>query len=278
MRFASAAVAGCCAALLALPAAGQNVPNLVDHDALHVCADPGFLPFSDEQGQGFENHVASIVAKALDVPVEYTWYPESSGFLRNTLLAHKCDVVMSLPSGGGEAETTPAYYRTGYMIVTRAADPVAATTLADPSVAALRFGVVAGTPPADLLVAHDLIGQAKVYPLVVDTRHDSPALTMMHDVADGRIDAGLVWGPFAGWAIAHEHLKLRAAFLQSEPGHPRMDYAIAMGVRPNEDQWANRLAKVIWSHQADIKATLVSAGVPLLDTQNRPVFVPSPSP
>lgn len=266
-----------CAALGAgtmVPAAAQNVPDLVAHDTLRVCADPHLLPFSNDRGEGFENHIATRLAKALGEALTYVWYPESSGFLRNTLGAQRCDVVMGLPSGGGEATTTPAYYHTGYVVVTRAADHIAATSLSDPVFATLRLGVIAGTPPSDLLLAHDLMGQATIYQLVVDTRHDSPSLAMMDDVASGRIDAGLVWGPYAGWAVTHEGLKLHIAFLQAEPGHPRLDYTIGMGVRPNETQWARQLAAVASAQKAEIEHDLIEAGVPLLDSRNQPLFMP----
>ena len=257
------------------PAMAQSAPDLVTRDALRVCADPGFLPFSNDRGEGFENRIADVIGSALGLPVSYVWYPQTSGFLRNTLFAQRCDVVMGLTSGGGEAATTPAMYRTGYMIVTRAADGILATSLGDPALAALKFGVIGRTPPADLLLAHELIPQTKVYPLLVDTRHDSPAMEMMHDVAEGRIDVGLVWGPFAGWAITHQGLKLRAAFLDAEPGNPRLDYAIGMGVRPGDTAWAQELAGAAKAHQAEIQAILVDAGVPLLDAQGKALSLPS---
>jgi quinoprotein dehydrogenase-associated probable ABC transporter substrate-binding protein len=271
MRLLSAiAMVACVLAASRVPAAGQNVPDLVARDSLRVCSDPSFLPFSNDRGEGFENQIANVVAQALGIPLSYTWYPQSAGFLRRTLLAQQCDVVMGIASGGGEVATTPAYYHTGYMIVTRTADGITATSLADPVFATLRIGVVAATPPSDLLLAHNLMPRAKVYPLLVDTRHDSPALGMMHDVAEARIDAGLIWGPFAGWAIKHEGLKLSAVFLEAEKGHPRLDYAIGMGVRPSDTEWANRLATVTRGHRAQIEQILVDAGIPLLDPQFRP--------
>ena len=262
-------------AATAPPAATQNLPDLVTRDALRVCADPGFLPFSNDRGEGFENRIAEVIGKALDLPVSYTWYPQTSGFLRNTLFAQRCDVVMGLTSGGGEAATTPAMYRTGYMLVTRSADGLAATSLGDPALAELRFGVIGRTPPADLLLAHDLITRTKVYPLIVDTRRDSPAMDMMRDVAEGRIDVGLVWGPFAGWAVTHLGLPLRAAFLEAKAGHPRLDYALAMGVRPGDTAWSQQLAAAAREHAPEIQKILVDAGVPLLDAQGKILSLPT---
>lgn len=268
-----AAVVACLLGATAMPAIAQSVPDLVARDKLRVCSDPGFLPFSNDRGEGFENHLAELLGSTLHLPVSYTWYPQTSGFLRNTLLAQRCDMVMGINSGGGEVATTPAYYHSGYMIVTRAADGMTATSLADPALATLRFGIVAATPPTDLLVAHDLMPQTTIYPLLVDTRSDAPAMDMMRDVADGRIDVGLVWGPFAGWAIV-QGLPLHAEFLASEPGHPRLDYAIGMGVRPGDTEWAHRLAVTAQGRQAEIHQILIEAGVPLLDSQGRTLSLP----
>ena len=256
------------------PARAQNTPDLVARDALRVCSDPHLLPFSNDRGEGFENRIATTIGSALKLPVAYTWYPQTSGFLRKTLMAGSCDVVMGVTSNGGDLQTTPAYYRTGYMIVTRASDHVTATSVGDPALATLRFGVVAATPPSDLLVAHDLIPQTRIYPLVVDTRTASPAMDMMHDVAEGRIDAGLVWGPYAGWAI-HSGLALHAAFIQPEPGQPRLDYDIGMGVRPADTQWAHTLSQAARQQQGAIRQILMDADVPLLDASGKPLFVPS---
>ncbi len=274
MRRMGTSVVALLCGLAGLPAFAQDPPDLVARDALRVCADPGFLPFSNDRDEGFENEIAEIIGKSLNLAVVYTWYPQTSGFLRNTLFAQRCDVVMGLTSGGGEAATTPAMYRTGYMLVTRTSDGIRATSLADPALATLRFGVIGRTPPADLLLAHDLIARTKVYPLIVDTRRDSPAMDMMRDVAGGEIDVGLVWGPFAGWAITHGGLKLRAAFLEAEPGHPRLDYAIGMGVRPGDAAWAQQLAAAARAHSSDIQKVLIDAGIPLLDAQGKTLSLP----
>src|SRR5262245_58429290 len=74
------------------PAAAASA-EAVDHSALRVCADPNNLPFSNKQGEGYENKIAELLAKDLGVPVQYTYYPDSVGFIRNTLRARKCDIV-----------------------------------------------------------------------------------------------------------------------------------------------------------------------------------------
>jgi quinoprotein dehydrogenase-associated probable ABC transporter substrate-binding protein len=263
------------AAVLCLMAASgqafaQATSDLVTRDALRVCADPRDLPFSDQQQAGFENKIADLFGKKLNLPVSYVWYPATVGFVRNTLAAHRCDIVMGTVAGGEMMDTTNAYYHTGYMIVTRSADHIDATSLADPVFAGKRLGLIAGTPPTDLVIRHHLMGHTTSYALVVDTRHEAPSHEMLVDLAAGKIDAGLLWGPFAGYYIKQDHLPLHAVFLQAEPGAPRLDYRIAMGVRPNEITWRRTLNGLISSNQTAIQAILADYGIPELDEQGHP--------
>ena len=66
-------------------AASAQVADLVDRSAFRVCADPANAPLSMQDGSGFENKVAELIAASLGVPVEYTWFPQAVGFTRNTL-------------------------------------------------------------------------------------------------------------------------------------------------------------------------------------------------
>jgi quinoprotein dehydrogenase-associated probable ABC transporter substrate-binding protein len=261
------------ATLLCLAAgAGAQQPELLTMvTELKICADPHDLPFSNQAGEGFENKIAAVIAADLKLPLTYVWFPQVFGFVRNTLGARQCDLVMGTVTGDESMDTTDPYYHTGYMLVTRAADQIAAHSLADPALAAKRFGVIAATPPTDLLLKQGLLGQTHSYALAVDTRSDNPARAMMDDLVAGRIDVALIWGPIAGYAIAHDKLPLHAVFLQPEAGAPRLDYQIAMGVRPGEPEWRRRINAAVSRHRDEITAILSAAGIPLLDAQNRPI-------
>ena len=265
-------LAGAALALLLAPAVAvaQSVTDLASPAELRVCADPANLPFSNEKGEGFENRIADLLGHAMNVSVTYVWFPQVVGFVRNTLYAQRCDVVMGTVAGSDMMDTTNPYYHTGYMIVTRSDDDIAATSLSDPSLAVKRFGLIAATPPTDLLLRHGLMPQVTSYALTVDTRYDSPSHDMLHDLTDRKIDVALLWGPFAGYYIKRDSLPFHAAFLQAE-GPVRLDYRIAMGVRPNEPAWRRRLNELIRTNQDAITGILVSYGVPLLDEQNRPI-------
>ena len=264
------------AGALAAPAGAQLSTDLVSRSEFRVCADPHNLPFSNDKQAGFENKIAELIAKDLNEPVGYTWFPQTVGFVRNTLLADRCDVVMGTVAAGEMMDDTNPYYRSAYMIVTRADDNIAATSLADSALAGKRFGLIAGTPPTDLLLKHKLLAQTASYSLLIDTRNESPSRQMLQDLIDKEIDVALLWGPYAGYFIAEEHLPLHAALLASEPNGPKLDYYIAMGVRPGETAWRRTLNRSILKHQDEITRILLDYHVPLLDAQNRLITDASP--
>jgi quinoprotein dehydrogenase-associated probable ABC transporter substrate-binding protein len=257
------------------PLAWSQITELESRTELRVCADPNNLPFSNQMQQGYENRIADLIGKELKLPVTYTWFPQVAGFVRNTLQAQLCDLVMGTVTGDTIMDTTTPYYHSGYMLVTRKQDDITATALGDPALADKRFGLIAATPPTDLLLRHGLMGQTRSYSLAVDTRYENPSRAMIQDLLDQRIDVAMLWGPIAGYVIAKEHLPLRATFLASEPGSPRLDYRIAMGVRVNEPEWRRRINQIIHAQQPQITSILAEYGVPMLDDRNQPLTPPA---
>jgi len=240
---------------------------------LRVCADPSNLPYSAQDQTGFENRIAALFAEDMHLKVSYTWFPQVTGFVRNTIGAQKCDLVMGTVSGEDMMANTTAYYHTGYMIVTRTADRITATSIGDPAFKGKKIGLIARTPPVDAVVKFDLTRQVVPYDLVTDTRLVQAPREMLKDLAKGEIDVALIWGPQAGYFIKHDNLPLTAAFLKQEEGSARLDYHIAMGVRANETEWRQQISSEITKNQAKIQAILLDYGVPLLDEQNQPIKV-----
>src|ERR1700736_6707388 len=182
------------------PARPELTIELVDPRMLRVCADPHNMPFSTETGEGFENKLAELLAGQLGKGLAYAWYPQAPGFVRNTLRAYKCDILMGVPQGDDIVQVTNPYYRTAYALVIKHGSGLdGVDTLRDPRLKGKRLGIVAGTPPADNMVVNGLMAHAKPYPLVIDTRVDSSAAAMMRDLAAGEIEAGILWGPMAGY-------------------------------------------------------------------------------
>jgi len=248
--------------------------ELVDPKVFRVCADPHNMPFSNESGEGFENKIAELMAGKLDKKLAYAWYPNSVGFIRNTLNAHRCDVIMGFPQGGELAQSTNPYYRTTYALVfRRGAGLDTVDTLSDERLKSKRIGIIAGTPPATYLTLDGLMAKAKPYPLVIDTRVDSSAEAMVKDLAAGEIDAGVLWGPMAGYYTRLLGTDLSLTPLTKESGGPRLAYRISMGVRPADQEWKRSLDRLVRENQGEINAILARFGVPLLDDNDRPIDV-----
>lgn len=253
--------------LFAVGPLGAQTSELVDRSELRVCADPNNLPYSDEKKEGFENKIAELIGAELDLKVDYVWFPQVIGFVRNTLRAHLCDLVVGTVAGDEIMQTTNPYYFTTYVMFYRSDKGFDFAGPHDPRLASLRLGVVAGTPPADLLARYDLMARTKPYALTVDTRAASPTHEMVQDTVDGTIDVGFLWGPIAGYYRKHDTLPLTLIPVKSEPGAARMDYHIAMGVRANEPEWRRRINAAILKRQPEITAILRDYGVPLLNPQ-----------
>ena len=240
--------------------------ELVDPDVLRVCSDPNNLPFSNEKGQGFENKLAELFAAKLNKKLAYTFFPQATGFVRMTLGSHRCDVIMGYPQGAELVQSTNPYYETAYALITKADSPLdGVDALNDVRLKDKKLGIVAGTPPATYFVAYGLMAKAKSYPLMVDTRVDSSGAAMMNDLASGQIDAGVLWGPMAGYYAARASSPARVALLLKESGGPRLAYHITMGVRASDQNWKRQLNQLIAESQTEINKILLDYSVPILD-------------
>ena len=246
--------------------------ELIDPKVLRVCADPSNMPFSTAKGEGFENKLAELVANKLGKGLSYSFYPQAPGFVRNTLGAHKCDVIMGIPQGDDLVQVTNPYYRTAYALVFKQGHGLEGVdALGDPRLKGKRIGIVAGTPPGNNMVANGLMANAKPYPLVIDTRVDSSAAAMMHDLAADEIDAGILWGPMAGYYARHAASAVTVVPLVKETTGPRLAYRIAMGVRYADQEWKRQLNRTIQDNQPAINRLLLGFGVPLLDDGDRAI-------
>jgi mxaJ protein len=253
-----------------LGAAGE----LVDPEVLRVCADPSNMPFTDESGGGFENKLAELIAeKTGRKSVTYTWFPMVTGFVRNTLRANRCDIIMGYAQGDELVQNTNAYYKSAYVLVYRKGGGLdGVETIEDPKLADKRIGVVGGTPPASNMAAAKLMDKAKAYPLLLDTRvAPSMAEVMVKDLLEGTIDAAVVWGPMAGYYAKKSGADLAIVPLIKEKTGSRMTYRITMGVRPSDQEWKRTLNRVIKDNQAEINKILLDFSVPLIDEQDKPI-------
>jgi quinoprotein dehydrogenase-associated probable ABC transporter substrate-binding protein len=246
--------------------------ELVDPKVLRVCADPRNLPFSNEKGEGFENKLGELFAEKLQKKLDYMYFPQATGFVRMTLAAHRCDVIMGFPQGDDLVQGTNPYYRTAYTLVAKQGsglDDVA--TLEDERLKGKHIGIVAGTPPATNMAVNGLMANARPYPLMIDTRVDSSAAAMIKDLMSGEIDAAILWGPMAGYYAKQASPPLHIMPLIKETSGPKLAYRIGMGVRPADQNWKRQLNRLIQENQPAINRILLDFGVPLLDENDRPI-------
>jgi quinoprotein dehydrogenase-associated probable ABC transporter substrate-binding protein len=265
-RRASAALLAALAAAIGLPdQPSAQTSDLVVRSELRVCSDPANMPFSNDKGEGFENKLAELVGKVLKIPVTYTWFPQATGFIRNTLGAKTCDLVMGYAQGDELVLNTNHYYTAAYVLVVRSDSPLTSVeSLEDSRLQDKSIGVIAGTPPSTNLAIYGLMGKVRPFQLMVDRRFFSPAEDMISQVASGELDAGILWGPIGGYYAKTSKVPLKVIPLVKERQGPRLTYRITMGVRQSDANWKRDLNRIIAEHQGEIDAILASYGVPVV--------------
>jgi mxaJ protein len=264
MRFLAAALL-----LLLAPSAGDAQ---LARGTLRVCADPNNLPYSNERREGFENKLAELIAEDLHVRVAYTWWAQRRGYVRNTLRAGRCDVLIGVPTGFEPVLVTRPYYRSTYTFVTRRSSPRVAS-FDDPALRRLRVGVqiigdeFANSPPAAALTRRGIVENVTGFSVFGDYREPSPPSRIVRAVADGEVDVAIVWGPLAGYFARRSAVPLRVEPVSPEIDLPYLPFVfdMAVGVRRGETAFRDRLDDVLRRRRHDIDRLLASYGVPRAD-------------
>lgn len=246
----------------------------MDHEArtgeyLTVCGDPNNLPFSNDKLQGFENKIAALIADTMGKKLHYRWWPQTVGFVRNTLQVRLCDLIMGITSVNELVQNTNPYYRSVYSLVYRSDSGLDIAALDDARLQALRLGVVAGTPPATLLARYGLMARTRSYERTVDTRLYAPAVDAVNDVAKGDLDVAVIWGPLAGYAASQQTTALRVVPLPAQEDSVQLAFSVSMGIRHRETQWKHDLNALLRRDAERIQGILLDYGIPLLDEQDR---------
>jgi mxaJ protein len=237
---------------------------------LRVCADPNNLPYSNRAGEGFENRLAESVARDLHARVSYTWWPQHRGFIRNTLKAGKCDVLMGLPSTVELAAATRPYYRSTYVFVSRKDRGIAVRSFDDPLLRRLRIGVQmigddgTNSPPAHALANRGIVDNVAGYSVYGDYSQPNPPARIVEAVARGDVDLAVVWGPLAGYFAPRQAVPLALAPVSPQIDRPFLPFVfdISMAVRRGDDTLRAELDSFIERRQPEIDALLDRYGVP----------------
>ena len=255
------------AGLVVMAAVAVTGTQSAELKALHVCADPDNLPFSNRQEEGFENRIAALVATELGIPHTYTWWPQRRGFLRGTLNARRCDVVIGIPAGMPMVLTTNAYYSSPYVIVSRRQDDLPIASLDDPLLNRLRIGVYRNSPIDFVLGRRGIVDNVIGYSTFYDGRENYPG-KIIEGVVSGRIDVAIVWGPAAGYFVDRQSGTLRLArievpALEGNGEGEAEAFAMSMGVRKTDEQLRGVLETVLQAKKDEIRRILQHYGVPL---------------
>lgn len=247
--------------------------------AFRVCADPKNLPFSAESQDGLENKIAELWAEKLDVPLEYTWFPQRRGFIRNTLKApkeggdgFKCDVVMGVAAEFDQVLTTEPYYRSTYALVyakgRKLGDIKSSRDLVelDPGIRdRLKIGAFTPTPGIKWLARYGMTEQLVAFPAMSGDPAAYPGQIIETELVDGRLDAAIVWGPIAGYfAKQAKSAELVVIPLESEPGI-QFDFAISVGVRYGDSERKQQLDELIRETSSELRGILEAYHVPVLN-------------
>lgn len=273
-RFGAALLGGVLWVGAANAADGPLGLSTVDPSRLRVCGDPANLPFSDDQGRGFENRIAERLALRLGRPLAYTWHPQSLGFVRNTLRARLCDVIIGVVAADELVQNTNPYYRSAWVLVHRKGEADRFGDLASPSARDARIGAVAGSPPVDLVARLGLLANIRSYHLMTDTRVDQPGRAMLAELAGGEIDMALLWGPIAGYWADRQAVPMALVPLAGDARVGlRFDFRISMGIRQGELEWKHQLNDALKGLQPEIDRILDEFAVPRLDARGRLIGV-----
>jgi mxaJ protein len=239
---------------------------------LKVCADPNNLPFSNARGEGFENKLVELVAHDLHAKVEYVWWAQRRGYVRNTLTEKRCDLWPGVASQLEMLATTRPYYRSTYVFVTRAEDPHVAS-LDDPRLRTASVGVQlvgddgANTPPGHALARRGIVGNVRGYSLYGDYARPNPPAAIVEAVAGGDVDVAVVWGPLAGYFAPRATRPLKL-----DPVRPWLDgpqwpmvFDISMGVRKDDTALLQDLDRILEARRPEIGRLLAAYGVSLAE-------------
>ena len=257
---------------LPLVAQAQDKPAAEADNTFRVCADPNNLPFSNEAGEGFENKLAELIAGALHEKVAYVWHAQRRGFIRETLKAKHCDVIMGMPTQIDMLATTSPYYRSTYVFVSRADRHLDISSIKDPRLKTLKIGVQvigddgANTPPSHAFAQQGLIDNLVGFTVYGDYRTPNPPARIVKAVEDGSVDIAAVWGPLAGYFAKHSPVPLKVTpITDTKQFKPLIfRYDIALGVRKGDHALKAKLEDVLAQKRADIGALLRSYGFPTL--------------
>lgn len=261
----------------------NSVDAGADEKKFKVCSDPNNPPYSDSKGQGFENKIAALFAADLGQQLEYTWFPQRLGFIRNTLKAkmpdappdskdYKCDVIMGVPSTYDLTATTLPYYQSTYAMVFKKGiglddlkTPADLDNLPADRKKKLRIAMFDNAPGTTWLLNHKLLEQGIPYQSMTADASINTAQILERDFREGKIDMVIIWGPIAGYLLTHGKPDEFAMLPMKSENGLRFDFPMSMGVRIPDKERKTLLDGLIQKNSEKIKTILQEYKVPLVE-------------
>src|SRR2546423_1818613 len=251
----------------------RQTPQPVETHVLRVCADPNNLPFSNQRLEGFENKIADLIARDMNASVQYTWWAQRRGFIRNTLKTGACDVVMGVPTSFEMALTTNPYYRSTYVFVYRRDRNLNIHSFDDPALHTLKVGVqmigddFSNSPPAHALTNRHIISNVVGYTVYGDYRQDSPPASIIDAVGNRQNKPPMAWGPLAGYFAKRQKVALEIVPVSPQIDQPVLPFVfdISIGVRHGDSAFKEELERVLQKRKPEIESILDEYGVPRVE-------------
>jgi quinoprotein dehydrogenase-associated probable ABC transporter substrate-binding protein len=236
-------------------------------DKLSVCADPGNMPLSDIDRNGYQNKIAEVLAKALGAKLMYFWRPYlERGLTRETFDTNMCDVLLDLPAVYAPALTTFPIYRTTYVFAYRNDRGLDIKNFDDPVLKKLKIGVFQTSSIRQVLTKKGLAPNLTLHTLShnADIRPENQPWRQVQDVIDGKLDVAGVWGPFAGWlkTMKGEPIVIQPVNLWEDI--VPLEYELAAGVRKTDARLKYMLEYALEDSKGEIEKILREYGVPLV--------------
>ena len=264
--------------VIAVPACSRGVPAPPERPqpepssarrVLRVCADPNNLPFSNRREEGFENRLMKLVADDLDADLQYTWWAQRRGFVRETVTAGTCDVVGGVPTQFERTLVTRPYYRSSYVFVTRRDRHLRLRSFDDAALRRLRVGVQLigedgqNTPPAHALAARHIVSNVVGYTVYGNYLEPNPPARIVDAVARGDVDVAVVWGPLAGYFARKQEVPLQidAVAPVDDPATP-IAFDISVGVARRTPALRDEIDDVLARRRPDVQRILDEYGIP----------------
>jgi mxaJ protein len=240
-----------------------EVRRVVDESEFKVCADPDNMPFSNSKQEGFEDKIAEVLAKDLGRKLSYTYAYNRQGFLRNTLNAMRCDVVMSTTADNDAMRTTKPYYRSGHVFVWRKDSNFNIADWSSPDLRKGFIGVVDHSPATIPMDANNLIGNARPYRIQRDL--NLPPSYMIDDLAKGDIDIAIAWGPIGGYFAKQSKVPMVVALIpeyETNNAKGKEFWNISVGVRKKDKERMAMIQGALDRNQDKIIKILDDYGIP----------------